>query len=992
MGVKSIKIENIELSRRSYNALRRAGVETVGDLLEYTEDSLSKIRNLGRKSIDEVLLKIEEYQKYEQTGDLPYTQKDSEDDLPEVPKDFMVWCRTDDGKTYILSWLARNEIKIDALEALSVHSYNLLFLSGLKKLDQVIFLSMDELMEIPRMKISNAGEISKKCLLYLEEHKADILDDLKKRREEIFFEKGKSLRDMLYRKENHDRILKYVQSNDCTVDAISFSVRARNRLIQNGYFMLSDFIFVSKREMSLISGMGIGSLKEIQSFIDAYLLKHEADIIAVCSDDNSDCGCSDAIPWDEKEVQNIILKIFNRIGFGGLSLRELKEQPEISEKIPEDILKPIIGSLLADRALEYVDFRCYRVYPKFGDYLAVCSVVSDRSKDIISGRLKGETLETIASGYGMTRERVRQIVKKDFDKVRKSLQRGTGIKWFDEDYYRYFYETYAFEKKDAGKWLGIDETTFNYLEMAGNKKGTRDLREAENDHDNLDYGFRLKIKNYLNRDKLFLDGRWIERNRSDIEDYVIRTYCKENVSFSDFCRIYNNFLRKEEVAYDERIYYTEPVQRTRRNRLAESKLLLWKYGEQFRYYDIEGHDYTELLNELNLDAYENIEYSTEKFIMDHPEVMKKYDIRDRYELHNLFRKIIPEGSYHDFHCLRSPNIEFGSFDMEGALLDLLIDHAPISMSDFAELVHEEYGFDPATVQGSYLQPFSAYYHQGMYTIDQKAMTSDHKAILLKYLTDDFYYIDEIRRIYASVVPDADPEEINPYNLKSLGFSVLSRYVYRNYNSLDEYFRHILTQEDITDITAYRKRFAYVQAFSVSLVTMKKEMEILEFEPNQIICFRKLEEAGISKMDLNAFCEEVYNFEDDNTYFSIQSVRKSGFTSNLFDLGFSDWFYANLLAADNRFSYSTMFGNIILFKGDERISIKSFEETLIKEYGSIDVYDLMTEMEEVYGCRIPDRLDVIYKVDGTDVYHDKYLDRLYANKDIFNQEVDEMEGL
>ena len=91
-------------------------------------------------------------------------------------------------------------------------------------------------------------------------------------------------------------------------------------------------------------------------------------------------------------------------------------------------------------------------------------------------------------------------------------------------------------------------------------------------------------------------------------------------------------------------------------------------------------------------------------------------------------------------------------------------------------------------------------------------------------------------------------------------------------------------------------------------------------------------------------------------------------------------------------FLTMFGNIILFKGDERISIKSFEETLIKEYGSIDVYDLITEMEEVYGCRIPDRLDVIYKVDGTDVYHDKYLDRLYANKDIFNQEVDEMEGL
>ena len=53
---------------------------------------------------------------------------------------------------------------------------------------------------------------------------------------------------------------------------------------------------------------------------------------------------------------------------------------------------------------------------------------------------------------------------------------------------------------------------------------------------------------------------------------------------------------------------------------------------------------------------------------------------------------------------------------------------------------------------------------------------------------------------------------------------------------------------------------------------------------------------------------------------------------------------------------------------------------------------MTEMEETYGCRITDRLDLIYKVGGTDVVYDKYMDRLYANTGILNRELDAAEGM
>ena len=434
------------------------------------------------------------------------------------------------------------------------------------------------------------------------------------------------------------------------------------------------------------------------------------------------------------------------------------------------------------------------------------------------------------------------------------------------------------------------------------------------------------------------------------------------------------------------------VIRTRKNRLSEVRFLLWKQNEQIRYYDIDGQDFTELLDTLNLDAYENIEYSTWKFMQDYPKIMEKYDIRDQYELHNLLRKIVPDGAYHDFHCGRMPMVRFGTFDRDGALLNLLIDSAPISQADFAELVHQEYGYDAATVMGTYLQPLAAFYHQGMYTIDQKAMLADNQKALLTELTEDFYYIDEIRKIYARVIPGADLEEINPYNLKLMGFSVLTRYVYRNHSSLDAYFRDLLTRQDVTDITPYRNRFAYVAAFSGTLMNMKNDLEVLEFEPNQIITFRKLAAAGITREELKSFCDEVANFVAAETYFSVQSIKKDGFESELFELGFSDWFYASLLTSDERFSDTKAFGNILLYKGNKRITIQSFEESLICEHGSIDVYDLMTEMEETYGCRIPDRLDLVYKLGGTNVYYDKYMDRLYANSEILNRELDDAEGM
>lgn len=59
--ILEMSIEDMDLSVRSYNCLKRANIHTVEDLTQKSEDDMLKVRNLGRKSLDEVIAKLNSY-------------------------------------------------------------------------------------------------------------------------------------------------------------------------------------------------------------------------------------------------------------------------------------------------------------------------------------------------------------------------------------------------------------------------------------------------------------------------------------------------------------------------------------------------------------------------------------------------------------------------------------------------------------------------------------------------------------------------------------------------------------------------------------------------------------------------------------------------------------------------------------------------------------------------------------------------------------------
>jgi DNA-directed RNA polymerase subunit alpha len=57
--VLEMTIEDLDLSVRSFNCLKRANIDTVEDLTKRTESEMFKVRNLGKKSLEEVIQKLQ---------------------------------------------------------------------------------------------------------------------------------------------------------------------------------------------------------------------------------------------------------------------------------------------------------------------------------------------------------------------------------------------------------------------------------------------------------------------------------------------------------------------------------------------------------------------------------------------------------------------------------------------------------------------------------------------------------------------------------------------------------------------------------------------------------------------------------------------------------------------------------------------------------------------------------------------------------------------
>ena len=310
--MKETPIEALNLSARSYNALKKLNINTVSELSSFSYDDLKIIRNLGEKSVREI---IEKVSNFKLTGDTEESYAVDEEENLVAPE-----YEVADGRI-----LNKNsgefveDVWVDEL-GFSVRLTNALWKANITCLSQIISLTKKEIRSYGNIGCKSYRELIETVPRYLDEHKKSNLTEKDSEIQTmplvVPIQEHKINRNIAPEYSVHNQIIYNTLTNhiisDGMIEKLGLSVRARNGLIKSGYRKISDLILLEFDDLKNIKNLGIGSVNEIQEKLNAYLNKMEKESEEYVQTDRSVSGYQ-------------ILEVFNGHEFETFTEDRIKE-------------------------------------------------------------------------------------------------------------------------------------------------------------------------------------------------------------------------------------------------------------------------------------------------------------------------------------------------------------------------------------------------------------------------------------------------------------------------------------------------------------------------------------------------------------------------------------------------------------------------------------------------------------------------------------------
>lgn len=175
-------------------------------------------------------------------------------------------------------------------------------------------------------------------------------------------------------------------------------------------------------------------------------------------------------------------------------------------------------------------------------------------------------------------------------------------------------------------------------------------------------------------------------------------------------------------------------------------------------------------------------------------------------------------------------------------------------------------------------------------------------------------------------------------------------------------------------------------FTAVMMEVKADYEIIEYMPKRLINISRFRTLNVGKDELREYCRAVFDYPLSARYFSIHSLRASGFRHALDDLGFDDWFYSSVLQQDyDHFSVQRMGKERVICKGRNPFSRTDVLADIVEQYRKIDIDDLVDVLRQRLGIRM-DTDDIVMLIDRSEMYYDRIMRTVYVDYDTYFDDI------
>lgn len=583
-----------------------------------------------------------------------------------------------------------------------------------------------------------------------------------------------------------------------------------------------------------------------------------------------------------------------------------------------------------------------------------------KNKDYLILRIKGKTLQEIGDVFGVTRERVRQVLKK----IVREMPHINEI-----ERYRDFFTNYRISKDLFINVIYSDGRVYELLSLLY-KKGTKSLES-----DILEGKFDENAKQSL----LDSSGTYLlKNNRKQLSrEYIIIDILQRNRNLQKYFSLDDIFyLYTEEIGNNEKLKIKST--KSLSALLDRYSNIIFSFREGYRFH---GVDYNPEIKQKLVEVFDSISdgaYDMNWIYKKNPVLMKELDILNGYELHFFCKKykILSNA----VTLGRNPGFVKGKLTKREYILLELKKFNGSSLDEFIDYMISHYGFNSDTLTAYVLSEFTNHIQNRVVYFEQNQYYTQASA-LKENLRDEIY---EKNEFYSIVKRNLNLTEVNSKLILNLGFVEKGGIVVKQkYRSAMEAFTTYILSHKIFHVED--KPIFKTNEYYSSIQRLESELKILKISETSYINVEHLENRGFDKKKLLQFISRVVDFTSDGEYFSIISLINNGFSDSLLEDGFELISLDRLIStSDEVKAVSVGFPNIYCRSKTK----KNLNEFLIDELlkcESANLEDFTDDINSKYGLNL-DEYSVRMKLVEEGAYYSDILNKAYILKEEYLDEV------